>query len=82
MTHSILIHMINEDPILAEIEELPERQDRILVAQNPRRRDGKDLHYLMPEVSTVVFPWHRISFVEVIPTGAEEEVVTFVREER
>jgi len=72
--------LTNEDPILAEIEELPDPKDQILVAQNPRRRDGKELHYLMPEVSTVVLPWHRISFLEIIPAGGEEEVVTFVRE--
>ncbi len=80
MTQSVLIHLTNEDPILAEIEELPDPKDQILVAQNPRRRDGKELHYLMPEVSTVVLPWHRISFLEIIPAGGEEEVVTFVRE--
>lgn len=38
MTHSVLIHLMNEDPILAEIEALPDRQDQILVVQNPRRR--------------------------------------------
>ncbi len=80
MSHSVLIHMTNEDPILAEIEELPGRDDQVLVAQNPRRRDGKELHYLMPEVSMMVLPWHRISFMEIIPTGGEEEIVTFVRE--
>jgi len=80
VTQSVLIHLTNEDPILAEIEELPDPKDQILVAQNPRRRDGKELHYLMPEVSTVVLPWHRISFLEIIPAGGEEEVVTFVRE--
>lgn len=80
MTHSVLIHLMNEDPILAEIEALPDRQDQILVVQNPRRRDGKDVHYLLPDVSTIVLPWHRISFIEVIPVGGEEEVVTFVRE--
>lgn len=80
MTQSVLIHLTNEDPILAEIEDLPDPKDQILVAQNPRRRDGKELHYLMPEVSIVVLPWHRISFVEIIPAGGEEEVITFVRE--
>jgi hypothetical protein len=76
----VLIHLVNEDPILAEVETLPDRADQILVALNPRRRDGKDVHYLLPDVSTIVLPWHRISFIEMIPTGAEEEVVTFVRE--
>jgi hypothetical protein len=80
LTHSVLIHLTNEDPILAEVEALPSLQDQILIVQNPRRRDGKDVHYLLPDVAMMLLPWHRISFIEVIPTGTEEEVVTFVRE--
>jgi hypothetical protein len=27
-------------------------------------------------VQTVIIPWHRISFVEVLPSGEEEEIVS------
>ena len=46
-----------------------------------RLKDGKDLHYLEAEVTTVIIPWHRITFIEIVPSAEIEEVITFVREE-
>lgn len=73
---TVLVHIMNEEPIMAEIEELPNPQDQIVFLMNPRRRDGKELHYVLSEVQTIILPWHRISFVEVMPTGQEEEIVS------
>jgi hypothetical protein len=78
--YSLLVHIINEDPVLAEVEDLPAANDQSILLQNPRRRDGKDLHYLMANVSAMVVPMHRVSFIEIIPSEAEEKIVTFVRE--
>ncbi|RMF26499.1 MAG: hypothetical protein D6759_19595 [Chloroflexi bacterium] len=80
MPYTVLVHLTNADPMLAEIDQLPDPQDQFLVCSNPRQRDGKDLHYILPEVNTILLPWHRISFVEVLPTEEEEEVITFIRE--
>ena len=80
MPLTILIHINNEDPVVGEIEQLPSPTDLTLTIQNPRKRDGKDLHYLQSDVTTVVWPWSRISFMEVLPSGAEDEVIGFVRE--
>jgi hypothetical protein len=80
MPLTILIHINNEDPVVGEIEALPSPNDTTLTIQNPRKRDGKDLHYLQSDVTTVVWPWSRISFMEVLPSGAEDEVIGFVRE--
>jgi hypothetical protein len=80
MSYTVLIHLTNEDPVVAELDDLPDPQDQILIVNNPRRRDGKDLHYVEPEVQTLIFPWSRITFIEVMPTEAEEEVIGFIRE--
>jgi len=80
MPLTILIHINNEDPVVGEIEAMPSPGDTTLTIQNPRRRDGKDLHYLQSDVTSVVWPWSRISFMEVLPSGAEDEVIGFVRE--
>jgi hypothetical protein len=80
MTVSIILHIANEDPILCDIDELPQPTDQVLIVNNPRRRDGKDIHYLEDEVTTMIVPWHRINFVEIIPSAEVEEVITFVRE--
>jgi len=36
--------------------------------------------YLLPETNVVIFPWHRVQSVEILPTEGEEKVVTFIRE--
>jgi hypothetical protein len=81
MSTTIILHIANEEPILCEIDQMPEPTDQIVTVTNPRRRDGKDLHYLEDEVTTMIVPWHRVNFVEVMPSAAEmEEVITFIRE--
>ncbi len=77
---TILIHIMNEDPILGEVNELPAATDQIITVKNPRRRDGKDLHYLQANVTEVIWPMGRIAFIEIIPGEEEEEIIGFVRE--
>lgn len=80
MTQTIVIHIMNEDPIVGEVEELPQPQDTLITIHNPRRRDGKDLHYLQSDVVTVIWPVVQISFIELLPSGIEEDIIGHVRE--
>ena len=77
---TILIHLANDEPILAEVEKLPDVVDQAIYCVNPRKRDGKDLHYVMGEVQTIIVPWWRINFIEIMPSGDEEEIVAFYRD--
>ena len=77
---SIILHLHNEDPVVGEIDDLPAPTDVIVVVNNPRRRDGKDISYLDPAVTTVIWPVNRISFIEILPGEGEEKIVTHVRE--
>ncbi len=80
MPITVQIHILNEDPIVAEIDALPTPTDTLLVAMNPRLRDGKDLRYVAPNVTTIIFPLSRLNFIQVLPSGEEERVVGFVRD--
>jgi hypothetical protein len=81
MAISVILHISGEEPILGEIDELPNPNDVILNVRNPRRRDGKDLQYLAAhEVSSVVWPWDKINFLEILPSEEEEEIISSVRE--
>jgi hypothetical protein len=62
------------------LEKLPSPTDTLITALNPRKRDGKDLPYLAQDVTTVIWPISRTTFIEVVPTAAEEKIVGFVRE--
>ena len=77
---TVIVHVMNEDPVLAEMDELPSPTDTSVTLTNPRRRDNKPLHYVTEEALSVIWPWHRISFIEVLP-GEESrgEVDLFFR---
>jgi hypothetical protein len=76
----IIVHITNEDPVLCEIEQLPSPEDQFVLVNNPRRRDGKDIHYLDDDVTSMIIPWHRINFVQILPSTEAEEIITFIRE--
>ena len=80
MATEILIHIKNSEPILAEIDELPTTKDTLIKVNNPRLRDGKDIHYLAANVVTVFWPIDQISFIEILQGEEEERVIGFVRE--
>jgi hypothetical protein len=76
----VIIHLANEDPIVAEIEDWPDPTHQSIVIMNPRRRDGRSLHYVTEGATSFIFPWTRITFIEVMETEEEREVVEFFRE--
>ena len=77
---TIIIHILNEDPVVAEMEHLPQPDATNFIIQNPRLRDGKLLHYLDRDVTEVLWPMHRINYIEILPDIEEDDVITFVRE--
>jgi len=80
MSYTIVIHVYGEEAVVAETEELPAPDATLITVRNPRRMDGKDLHYLDENVVTVIWPLSRINFIEILPTKEEEEIIGFVRE--
>ena len=82
MAKLVVIHIPSEDPILAEMDELPNPGDNFIIFSNPRRRDGRAVNYVTAGARTFIFPWNRISFVEVMVSEEERrEVLEFFREE-
>jgi len=80
MPMEAILHIQNSDPILGEIDELPGPTDTMIKINNPRQRDGKDLHYLAGNVVTAIWPINAITFIEILPSEQEEQIVGFVRE--
>jgi len=78
---SVIAHVTNEDPFLAEMMELPAKTDTCVEFFNPRLRDGKALRYVTHGMSSIIFPLHRVSFIEVMASEEERaQVVEFFRE--
>ena len=80
MAYTVILHIAGETSVAGEVEELPKLTDQILIVFNPRQRDGKDLHYLDQNVTKVIWPLAKISFIEILESAEEEKIIGFVRE--
>ncbi len=80
MAKTVILHIQGEDPVLADIDQEPDPTDAFVKVTNMRKRDGKDVGYLAGGVQAVIFPWHRITFIEIMPSEEErDKVVDFFR---
>ncbi len=80
MPHLVLLHLAGEEAIVGEVDELPKPTDNIITVSHPRRRDGKDIHYIDSRAVKVIWPLARISFIEVLGEEEGEQIISFVRE--
>lgn len=80
MAKTVILHIVGEDPVLAEMDYEPQQTDQYVRVSNLRKRDGKDVAYLTAGVQTVIYPWHRITFLEMMPSEEERSsVIDFFR---
>ncbi|NJK81883.1 MAG: hypothetical protein HC893_07225 [Chloroflexaceae bacterium] len=80
MPRKVILHVVGEDPIVAEMDEDPQPSDLFIRVTNPRKRDGKDVPSVTPGVQFVIYPWHRITFLELMPSEEERgSVIDFFR---
>ena len=80
MPYDVILHLHNEDPVLAEMDSLPDPTHQCVYIVNPRRRDGRSLHYVTEGAASFIFPWSRITFIEVMESDEDKEVIEFFRE--
>lgn len=76
-----LVHIVNDDPIMCDIDAMPEPTDMFVRIRNPRKRDGKLLELLADGATSFLYPWSRITFIELFEEEAQREnIVGFFRE--
>lgn len=80
MRLSAVIHLLEEDPIVGELDGPPDPAAQFVTVINPRRRDGRTVPFLDSNVDRVLFAWHRISHIQLLPDVDIEKVFSFVRE--
>lgn len=80
MRQLVLLHLIDEQLIFGEIDQLPNSADQFMIIHKPRQRDGTKLAFLQDNVPTILIPWHQIAYVQLLPGSGIEEVIGFVRE--
>lgn len=67
MLRNAVLHISNEQPLLADLFELPAPTDVALRLTNLRSLDGKRPIFVDDMKSVFLIPYHRISFVEIPP---------------
>jgi hypothetical protein len=88
-----IVHIYGEDAFAADLEQLPDPSHAFITMRNLRKKDGKQLNYLMDATATVLYSWSRITFIEILggetamaassqrPAAAGTTVLGFFREE-
>lgn len=74
MIRSVVIHVANEQPLLADLFDLPTSADAGLVCTNLRAMDGKRPVFIDHSESTFFFPYLVIRFLEIPPGAIERHV--------
>jgi hypothetical protein len=81
MAMRALVHIHNDETILCEIDEVPKPSDNFVVLRNPRKRDGKPLTFVDDGATSFIYPWTRISFIEMFEdVERRENIVGLFRE--
>jgi len=70
---TLLVHVHNSEPFKLDVEELPKPGDLVVIGKNPRERTDREVDWIEDGVTTLIYPWWRITFIEVLPS-AEDEV--------
>ncbi len=78
---SAVVHISGADTVMVDMDDFPDKNASYITCTNPRTRDGKAIVYIDNEAEYVLFPWGRITFVEILSGGeVEEEQETFFRD--
>jgi hypothetical protein len=67
-----VIHITNEQPLLADLFETPKTTDVSLVCTNVRMLDGKKPIFIDRSTSVFVFPYLSVRFIEFAPAPSSD----------
>ena len=70
MIHDVVLHMNNEQPLMADLFELPDASTALLRCTNLRMLNGKRPIFADDINSIFIFPMLHLRFIEVMP-GSE-----------
>jgi hypothetical protein len=69
MYRNVVVHLLNEQPLLADLYELPKPADQGLLCTNLRMLDGRRPVFIDRIESIFFFPYLHIRFLEIPPAS-------------
>ncbi len=82
MIRNAVLHLHNEQPLLADLYALPSPGDVTVVCTNLRTSDGKRPVFIDHSRSTFVFPYIHIRFLEIPPGAVAADIADRLRRRR
>lgn len=77
---TILVHIANAEPVKLDVDELPDPTHQVVMGKNPRDRSDREVTWVDEGVTTVILPWWRINYIQILPTEEDkQEFPTFFR---
>lgn len=80
MIRDVIVHLLNEQPVVADMFEMPTAGDTALVCTNLRTLDGRRPIFIERSDSVFLFPYPHIRFIEVRPQEGSLDAVPNVAE--
>ncbi len=73
MAMQVIVHIINEEAFVAEMEDMPPQGASYIVIANPRTRENKNLQWAINGAVRFMFPLSRVAFIEVMMSEQDRE---------
>lgn len=70
---TLMVHIAQAEAVKVEVDELPSLTDTILIGRNPRDKVDRELQWIDEGVRTIIIPWWRINYIQVLPAAEEQE---------
>jgi hypothetical protein len=70
--YTLILHVSNSEPVKVDVDELPKPTDQVIIGRNPRERNDREFPWVDEGVTTVIFPWWRINYVQILPSEEDE----------
>ena len=79
MIRDAVIHLLSEQPVIADLLQMPSPGDVTLLCTNLRTKDGRRPVFIDRMESTFVFPYLHIRFIEIHPDAPTEVPAETIR---
>lgn len=80
MAIQVVIHLSNDEPFTADMEDLPPPGATYVILNNPRTREGRHVQWVTAGSFRFMFPLSRISFIEIMMSAQDKDIEPFYRD--